>query len=1283
MFNCDCREVVVIIVIRIQMERTRSTMKKALLNMKDYILLGCMIFLFAVNLSGQNTRLVLPTAHYYGVDKMAVSLDSSLLVSSDVNGTLIVWNRLGGRELYRAFFDRPILSICFVSDNHFIVGLEDTIALILPETGQKYLHPYHSTIKKMQFIGGRLISLSRDSLLQSSVVDKDGRLINEINLAKQVIDFDLQYQKLAILTSSQIITADPSGVVISVMKIPEFRSAPTMVRKWNNDSLMITSTEDGSLLSWDLIANRIELIHKFDISVNQIICDHKYGHIYASSNDFIVMQFDIISKSKKIQFFSDYCMDMVMTDDMLYASCYNGNIYVFDKQLLRIGAFRTGIEKAINYQIMQNGQAVIAYESGDVYLMNLKDSSRRLILQSRHRVSSITENAELQALYISCYDSAVYLYRPSQSITNIRFGSPVISLRFEPKTQKLLVVLLDSIIILDHDLDRVCAILAGSTWFVNQSRTRFYIGGFSCIYKIDCITNSIIKIKYGGLNDNHEFLAECFESKLDSSLYYISYSGELWRLSGDSHTLLFNVGKDLHHVFQSQFDDQVYLVTGDNKVYRVNPEISGEAEVVFWDSTLDIDESWSIDQNRNGEFLISSGNRILVFSANWVGPIWSYDMSDRVCLPSDSRRSASFINGSDTIFAISYNGNCFWGSFRNAEHKSVNYLLGITHKKIKSTLKVYFDSAVYQNYTYKLFNKGKATLNYLDLESGEWLVYDSHYRFDGTESAIGKLYLTCGLDELELNHIRDSLWIPGLAKLYSMDYPIRINDKLAPKLEQLNICNLTPVVESIGNDSLYRFRIIPRQGGLGYTEIYINGNLTYQYAPSRLEKRVESNKTVYYLTLNKDSLKDYLTSGNNPLEVKSMAKGSSIYSRGETISLFNIHDSLPSPKFFGVFIGVNDYGNPDKSSDQVHYTNLDYAEKDALSLASATETAVRELFGDECYIYNLVGSGDHSPTRENLKKTLEEIGRKAKASDVLYVFFAGHGDFVDYDGQEHIRFMLKDADKLNKRSGSFGIEELNEWCNAKSIRAQKRVFVFDACHSGKIINEFTDKINRGDYNSDRIRQLDKLRVKNGMMILAASAENQFAYEDPSLNQGVLTYHMLQSIQYYHGDSLLYVKKWFDEAVRLVEEYSRTNNNRQEPQNFGDGRFYIGVVNQKVIDSINIQEPRLKIGSCIFSDPIGDAEKAFPGIEQEIFEEFNLYTSRGDWIISENSSNAYNIVGTYLLSGKKLVFRYRIFLGKEQISDEAIILSFPSKQQHNEIIKSLIESIYLEVQKEAK
>jgi hypothetical protein len=54
-----------------------------------------------------------------------------------------------------------------------------------------------------------------------------------------------------------------------------------------------------------------------------------------------------------------------------------------------------------------------------------------------------------------------------------------------------------------------------------------------------------------------------------------------------------------------------------------------------------------------------------------------------------------------------------------------------------------------------------------------------------------------------------------------------------------------------------------------------------------------------------------------------------------------------------------------------------------------------------------------------------------------------------------------------------------------------------------------------------------------------------------------------------------------------------------------------------------------------------------------------------------------------LSGKKLVFRYRIFLGKEQISDEAIILSFPSKQQHNEIIKSLIESIYLEVQKEAK
>jgi hypothetical protein len=1064
---------------------------------------GLILFgLFSANntLIAQQARLVLPAAHYYGVEKLCVSADSALLASSDVNGNLIVWNRKDERELFRTRFSHPVLSICFVSGTQLIAAMEDSIAFIRPESGQQLLRPCAAGITRMQFSAGKLFYLSRDSVLRTAVPGPEGSLGASISHASGVNDFDLENNRLTMVSRNRIIRKNLGSGKVFERELPRFQSAPTLVRSWKNDSILVLAFEDGHLLTWNVFTFKSDTIHKFDISVNQIICDTTHDQIYACSNDFVVLRYDLKTGSKQVQFLSDYCTDMLMTNDKIYASCYDGNIYICNRHLVRLASLRSGIEKAVNYRILQNGQAVIAYESGDVYIFNLRDSTRRLLLKAGHRVSAMAEDPETHALYISCYDSTVYRCHPlgAQSTIRMRFGSPVVSLAYEPINKKLLVVLLDSLLLLDRHFKRLYAIPAGSPWFVNRSGDNFFIGGFNCIYQADCSNNGISCIKYDGLNDKDPFVAECIESPFDHSLYYISYSGELWKLAGDSHTLLADVEQDLHHVFQSTSDRHVYLVSGNNKVYQVDPEKPGEVKVVYSDTTLGVDETWSIDQNKNGEFLISTGTKLLVFSPDWSRITWSLDMKDRVCLAPDSRRSASFINGSDTVFAIAYDGSCFWGSIRKSGQSSLNFLNGITHKKIATTLKISFDSAVYRNFTYELYHKGTHNISFLDLESGQWLVYDRNYRFDGSESAIDRLYLTCGLEEIELNHIKDSLWVPGLAQLYGNGLKIRINDKPAPSLQNLNICQLTPLVERVqpsAGDSLFLFRITPRNGGLGITEVYINDNLTFQYQPGQLEQKTENNRKVYYLKLHSDSLQIYLTgrsNTSNPMVVKSKASGSGIYSRGETILLHNNSDTTPMPRFFGVFIGVNDYGNPGKKPDPVNYTNLDYAEKDALSLALATESAARQLFGNQCYIYRLTGTGTNAPTRENLTRTLAEIGKKASAADVLYIFFAGHGDVIENEGERQIRFMLSQADKRNKKSGSFGVEELNLWCSPRNIRAQKRVFIFDACHSGKIINEISDKINRGEYDADRIRQLDKLKDKNGMMILAASAENQFA-----------------------------------------------------------------------------------------------------------------------------------------------------------------------------------------------
>jgi WD40 repeat protein len=582
---------------------------------------------------------------------------------------------------------------------------------------------------------------------------------------------------------------------------------------------------------------------------------------------------------------------------------------------------------------------------------------------------------------------------------------------------------------------------------------------------------------------------------------------------------------------------------------------------------------------------------------------------------------------------------------------------------------------------------GKALYTRLQLKDNDWLVYDEHYRFDGTPGAIEKLYFVCGLEPIELAQMKDSLWVPGLAEKIMTNQPILINDKPAPKLSELNICELTPVIEPIEQEDkrMLKYRITPRNGGLGNTEVYINGNMTYSIKPEQLEKRTENKKEVYYLTLNTDTLQEYLMGEKNdvnPVLVKCKVKGTGIYGRGVVLEVEKTTDE-EEPHFYGVFIGVDEYGNPQKSSNDTRYRNLDFAAKDARDLSVAVEQTARNLFKDNCHIYRLTGTGNEAPTKENLQRVLADVGSQAKASDVLYIFFAGHGDIKkgkNEDGQEQdqIRFMLMNADKINPMSTSFGVDDLTKWCSPRNIKAQKRVFVFDACHSGKIIDQTMAFNGRGDDEGARIRQLDKLKDKNGMMILAAAADDESAYEDETLNQGVLTYHLLQVMKEEAKDTSLVVRDWFDETIDLVKEYSRLNGNKQEPTSFGDGRFEIGNVSDNVRDSIKITCPKTRVGACEISAGSDEAEALFPGVENKVLKYFSASQSRGNFVYSEKSDKAFRASGSFNADGNKISIRYKIKLGNEQVGQT---ITLPSRNYTNEdeLVQAIVTSIAQEIE----
>jgi len=576
-------------------------------------------------------------------------------------------------------------------------------------------------------------------------------------------------------------------------------------------------------------------------------------------------------------------------------------------------------------------------------------------------------------------------------------------------------------------------------------------------------------------------------------------------------------------------------------------------------------------------------------------------------------------------------------------------------------------------------------LTLFTINNTEKLFVDNHGRFDGTPGAIDYLYLTCGLEVIDLAQVKDSLWVPGLVEKIMNGDSILINDRPAPKLKDLNICDLTPVIEPIdkGDKGLYRYKIIPRNGGLGETEVYINGNLTYKFKPEQLQKKLEQKKEVYYLSFSSDTLQGFLTgekNSANPILVKAKVKGSGIYGRGAVLDVVKTTEK-ENPKFYAVFIGVNDYGNPTKESSAQRYRDLDFAKKDADDLANAVEATARNLFKEDCRIYRLTGTGnsDSVPSKANLQNVLKEIGENAKASDILYIFFAGHGDIPEKSGEKEIRFILHKADKKNVMSSSFGVEELTEWCHPKNIKAQKRVLVFDACHSGQIINQTMAFNGRGDDEATRIRQLDRLKDKNGMMILAAAADNESAYEDETLNQGVLTYHLLQVMKEQTKDTSLEIRSWFDETIDLVKDYSRANGNQQEPNSFGDGRFEIGNINDQVRQNIDISCPKTRIGMCVFSDPTGEAEALYPKLKEKVNQYFTSASSRGSLVFSKNLDKAYRVEGTYILVKKKVQIRYKVFIGETQLS-EAISLPATKGQTEEELVAQLAQSITAEIER---
>ncbi len=497
--------------------------------------------------------------------------------------------------------------------------------------------------------------------------------------------------------------------------------------------------------------------------------------------------------------------------------------------------------------------------------------------------------------------------------------------------------------------------------------------------------------------------------------------------------------------------------------------------------------------------------------------------------------------------------------------------------------------------TFKLLDASTGRLLYsaFAVDSTDYLVYDQYSRFDGSEGARKLLYYTCGTEVISLDQVKDQLWVPNLA------FRILAGDSInAAKLSDLPICGLVPVVETRPADgAAWHFVIHPRSGGLGAVVVSVNGNETRRYTPGQLAHTPNG----YTLTIPKKELAQWLVPGqDNPIVVKAYTAEGQLTSRGAEV--LSVIDSVhhPAPNLFAVMVGISDY-----KGDAL---DLRYAAKDADDLSRAIGTAARSWLNQDgrqhVFMYNLTTSKDHYllPEKAAIHQTFDSIAKKAKASDILLIFFAGHGVMAG-EAKKHFYFLTADASPETTSGSalaSVGIstQELADWIHPSNIRAQKRILILDACNSGQVINDLVTMgsknhsytIARNDDNAEQIRSIDKLNERSGLFILAASASNQSAFELSRYSHGLLTYALLKAMRedpaILDAAKYLNVSPWFDHAERTVTDLVRDNGGRQEPQLVSTTSFDIGIVDSGVIAAIGLKDdktPAFSTGSFLNKD----------------------------------------------------------------------------------------------------
>jgi len=604
--------------------------------------------------------------------------------------------------------------------------------------------------------------------------------------------------------------------------------------------------------------------------------------------------------------------------------------------------------------------------------------------------------------------------------------------------------------------------------------------------------------------------------------------------------------------------------------------------------------------------------------------------------------------------------------------------------------------------TAKLWERetGKEIASLLMVGTEDWIITTPSGLFDASPGAMTLMHYVVfyegKYEVIELEQLKARYYEPGLlAKVTGFS-----KERIRP-IENFDAVALYPAVEAeIRADSL-SIELKERNGGIGKVSIFINGKeVVEEVNPLPRRENPKRNSSIRYdLKQHQNYLLQHPDS-TNVISIRAYNEEGWLKSRaihldyktplasGKGTGRSSTHPRSrrnQRPKLYVVSIGTSDYTGEEM--------DLQYADQDATSMALALQSVGGALFsnGDSLEIHCLTTVKNATELegseiewqyadKENIESTFKTIQQKAKAEDVIVVYLSGHG--VARSGRDQTQFYyltqgVASEESLNdpRTLGAYTIstEEFTTWINA--IPALKQVLIIDACNSGQLVENITNKAVT--LNSSQIRALDRMRDRTGMFLLSGSASDKVSYEASQYGQGLLTYALLQGMRGVaarkdEGDKeLIDVMKLFQYARDEVPRLASTINGIQTPMlGFPSqgASFDIGILDDKAKAKISIgHEKPIMIRSIFMNEATYKDNLQLVTLLESSFRKESAKGAKAQLIYVDVNDypGAYALRGLYSIEGEKIKIKLKLFWGQESF-DLAIPAATNAKELVGEI-----------------